>query len=87
MMFRSLRTAANALISKWFPPWACSSAGRAPALQDAGPITQVPHLVSLTRKTHGATNLLNWTVSGRKASVDSSYSLSGGFCSTIFFNL
>src|ERR1700733_7053857 len=53
--------ARNALESDPLPLWACSSAGRAPALQDAGPITQVPHLVSLTRKTHGAPNLLNWT--------------------------
>ena len=74
---------------EWLKPssWACSSAGRAPALQDAGQITQVPHLVSLTRKTHGATNLLNWTVSGPKANVNSNYWPSGDFCSTMFFSL
>src|SRR5882762_7841186 len=51
-----------------------------------GKIKQVPHLVSLTRKTRGATNLLNLTVSGPKARVDSNYSLSRVICSTIFFN-
>jgi hypothetical protein len=42
------------------------------ALQDAGPISQVPRLVSLTRKTHGAINPLNWTVTGLRLSHRSS---------------
>jgi hypothetical protein len=40
----SFRFAANALELKKFPLWACSSAGRAPALQAGGREFESPHV-------------------------------------------
>ena|SRR5215472_16529433 len=55
--FRSFRTRANALKSKKVPLWACSSAGRAPALQAGGQGFESPHVHQLI-PAHQLTQLL-----------------------------